>query len=170
MPAVAHLGVGFAAKGVAKNVSVGYLLLAAEAVEILFMGLWAAGVETPSSAMSAGFTEYSHTVLSGVVLSFLGALAAWLFSKNKRTSLIIGLLIFSHTLLDLIASPKLAFYPYDTGMPLYPFSEIKIGFGLWKYKILAQIIEYGTLAGGVLIYILTKIKMKKEKLAKESAA
>ena len=165
MPAVAHIGVGFAAKKFAKDINVGYLILAAEAVELVFMGLWAAGVETPSSATGAGFAAYSHSVASGVVLSFLGALLTFLFSKNKKAALTIGILIFSHTLLDFIASPKLAFYPYDTGMPLYPFSNIQIGLGVWKYGVLAQILEYGILGGGILIYILTKIQMRKEKKA-----
>ncbi|MEX1376261.1 MAG: hypothetical protein AB1Z23_02195 [Eubacteriales bacterium] len=167
MPAVAHIGVGFAAKKFAKDIKVGYLILAAEAVELVFMGLWAGGIETPSSATGAGFYEYSHSIASGVVLSFLGALLTFLFSKNKKAALTIGLLVFSHTLLDFIASPKLAFYPYDTGMPLYPFSQIKIGLGVWKYGVLAQILEYGTLAGGILVYILTKIQMRKVK--KEAA-
>ena len=163
MPAVAHFGVGFAAKKIAKDVPVGYLVLAAEAVELVFMGLWAAGVEGPPTDTAAGFSEFSHSVASGVAISLIGALLTFLFTKNKRTTLIIGLLIFSHTLLDLIASPKLAFYPNDTGMSLYPFSDIKIGLGLWRYGVLAQILEYGILVGGIIIYILTKIKMKKKK-------
>lgn len=46
MPSVAHIGIGFAAKKIAKDVPVGYLVLATEAVELVFMGLWAVGIES----------------------------------------------------------------------------------------------------------------------------
>ncbi len=164
MPSVAHIGIGFAAKKIAKDVPVGYLVLAAEAVELVFMGLWAIGIEKPPTDTMAGFGDFSHSVVSGFIITGVGALFTWLISKNKRTTAIIAGLILSHTLLDLIASPKLAFFPNDTKMVLFPGSDISLGFGVWKYRGLALFLEYGILVGGILTYLFTR-KKKKEYLA-----
>jgi len=163
MPAMAHIGLGLAAKKIAPEVPVGFLILAAEGVEVVFMGLWALGIENPPSPEKIGIGNYSHSLISGILLTGIAGLATWLISKNKKLSIIIGLLVISHTIMDLIASPMLAFYPNDSKMPVFWTGDLEIGFGLWRYKTLALIIEYGSVGIGLLIYILTKIKIKKTK-------
>ncbi len=73
-----------------------------------------------------------------------------------------GLLVFSHTLLDIIASPKTAFYAADTGMPLFFDSSLTVGLGLWRYKTLAYVGEYGFVLAGLLIYLVERRKIKRE--------
>lgn len=91
------------------------------------------------------------------------AMVTFLISRNKTLSIIIGLLVLSHTILDIIASPKLAFYPTDTKMPVFFNDSLSVGLGLFKYKALALISEFGILIAGFIIYIITFRKAKIQK-------
>ncbi|NCA77407.1 MAG: hypothetical protein EOM90_13830 [Alphaproteobacteria bacterium] len=164
MPAIAHIGIGFAAKKVVPSVSVIILIVAAELIEIIFMILWGFGIEHPLSEPGAPFSPYSHSILFGVLWSVLAGLLTHVISKKTRISWIIGLLVFSHTILDLIASPKLAFYPNDTGLPLLFDYTYTYGLGLWKNKIVAGIGEIGILVAGIIIFIMTIRKKRAESL------
>jgi len=163
MPAIAHVGVGFAAKKIAPDISVIYLIIAAELIEIVFFVFVAAGVENMPLTDKAPFSPYSHSVIMGIIWSVVAGLITFLISKNKKTSIIIGLLVLSHTILDIIASPKLAFYPTDTKMPIFFNDSLSVGLGLWKYKTVAFIGEFGILIVGFIIYILTIRKAKMQK-------
>lgn len=160
MPAIAHIGVGFAAKRIAPKIPVIYLIIAAELIEILFFVFVAAGIEKMPTSDKPPFSPFSHGVIMGIIWSMVAALFTFVFSKNKETSIIIGLLVLSHTILDIIASPKLAFYPTDTAIPVFFNDSLTVGLGLFKYKTVALIGEAGILIAGVLIYILTIKKTK----------
>ena len=96
----------------------------------------------------------------GVFWSVLaGCFVLWV-SKSQRTALILGILVFSHTLLDIIASPKTAFYAADTGMPLFFDGSQTIGLGLWRYETVAYIGEYGFVLVGLLIYLNERRRLK----------
>jgi hypothetical protein len=162
MPAIAHIGVGFAAKRISPTVNVLFLIIAAELIEIIFMLLWAVGIEHPPTPETPSFSPYSHSLIMGVLWSILAGMVTWVFSKNKRTSWVIGLLVFSHTILDILASPKTAFYPTDTGMPIFFSYNFTVGLGLWKNSIVAWIGEVGILIAGIGIFVTTKIQIKRE--------
>lgn len=165
MPAIAHIGVGFAAKKIAPRVPVLVLILAAEFIEIVLMALWAMGVEYPPDEVRSGYAPWSHSLVMGLLWSLLIGLITFIIVRKRRLALIIGFLVFSHTLLDLIASPKTAFYPNDTAMPIFFDSSVAVGLGLWKYKIVAFVGEIGILVAGLIIYILTVRKIRKERKA-----
>ena len=161
MPAIAHIGLGLGAKKIDPELNVGYLIAASEAVEVVFMALWALGIEAPPTDDTEGFSPYSHSVFSGVLLSGLLGVITWFISKNRKHTLVIALLTLSHTVMDVIASPMTAFYPLDVGKPLFYKGSTRIGLGLWRNKTLALILEYGIVSVGLLIYVLTKIRLKK---------
>ena len=160
MPAIAHIGVGFAAKRIDPKIPVIYLIFAAELVELIFFVFVATGIETMPQPDKPPFAPYSHGVISGVMLSLIAALFTFIISKDKKTSVIIGSLVLSHTLLDIIASPKLAFYPMDVKMPIFFNDSVSVGLGLFKYKTFALTSEFGFLIAGILIYVLTIRKSK----------
>lgn len=160
MPAMAHIGVGLAAKRVAPKINVGWLILAAELIEVVFMILWAVGIETIPTDDRGPYAPYSHSLVMGVFWSVLaGYLVLWI-SKDQKNALIMGFLVFSHTFMDIIASPKTAFYAADTGMPIFFDSSQTIGLGLWRYETLAYIGEYGFVVVGLLIYLNERRKRK----------
>ena len=160
MPAMAHIGVGLAAKRVSPKINVGWLILATELIEVIFMILWAMGIETIPTDDMGSYSPYSHSLVMGVFWSVLaGCFVLWV-SKSQRTALILGILVFSHTLLDIIASPKTAFYAADTGMPLFFDGSQTIGLGLWRYETVAYIGEYGFVLVGLLIYLNERRRLK----------
>lgn len=166
MPAIAHVGVGFAAKRFAPKVPVIYLILAAEFIEIVFFAFVLSGLERMPGPNTSPYAPFSHSLIMGLVWSVtIGALTL-LISKNQGASLIIALLVFSHTMLDIIASPKLAFYPTDTAMPILFDNSLSIGLGLWKYKTVAFIGEFGILILGVIIYLLTRRSLRVQEKGK----
>lgn len=168
MPAIAHLGVGFAAKRVIPALPVWILLLAAELIEIVFMILWGLGIEHPPTPEGPPFSPYSHSVVMGILWSLLAGWVTWMISRNHRTSWLIGLLVFSHTLLDLLASPKTAFYPTDTGMPVLFSYHFTVGLGFWSHSIVAAIGEIGILVAGLVIWFLT-IRNRKLSVTRSSS-
>src|SRR4029077_10728615 len=63
---------------------------------------------------------------------------------SKSAPLIIGVAVFSHWILDLIAHPRdLAIYD----------NRWKVGFGLWKYRNPEFALEIALLAGGIATYL-----------------
>ena len=170
MPAIAHVGVGFAAKKIAPNISVIFLIIAAELIEIVFFVFVAAGIENMPLPDKPPYSPYSHGVMMGIIWSVVAALITFLISKDKNASLIIGLLVLSHPILDIIASPKLAFYPTDTKMPIFFNDSLSVGLGLFKYKAIALISEFGLLIAGFIIYILTIRKVKINRLSSNNPA
>lgn len=164
MPAIAHIGIGFAAKNAVPAIKVFWLIVAAEFIEIIFMILWGLGVEHPPTDISPPFSPYSHSLIMGVAWSMLAGVVVFLFSRKRKLSLIIGFLVLSHTLLDFVASPKSAFYPTDTGMPLFMDYTSTYGLGLWKILVVAAIGEIGILIAGIVIYIITirQIRVKRK--------
>ena len=160
MPGIAHIGVGFAAKKTLPNIKVIYLIIAAELIEIIFFVLVAAGIEKMPQVDKPPFSPYSHSIIMGITWSIVAVIFTFLISKNKKTAIIIGLLVLSHTILDFIASPKLAFYPTDTKLPVFFNDSITFGLGLFSHKTIALISEFGFIVAGILIYILS-IRRKK---------
>lgn len=163
MPALAHIGVGLAAKKAAPKINIWLLILAAEAVEIVFMVLWALGIEYPPTAGSPGFAPYSHSIVSGVLLSLILGTLFFLITKRKKQAIFIGGLVLSHTVMDVLASPMLGFYPTDTGKTLFFNDGMSIGLGLYRDPRIGQILEYSITGIGLILYIWTKITNRKAK-------
>ena len=97
-----------------------------------------------------------------VIWSLLAGFITWLISKDRRISLIIGGLVFSHWVIDFISHPMTAAFPGDTGLSLLFDGSPTVGLGLWSTQLGINIGEYGTLVLGLIIYILTLRKLRKE--------
>lgn len=157
MPALAHIGIGLAAKKVKPEVNIWILILAAEAVEIVFMFFWTLGIEHPPEADGPGFAPYSHSIVSGILISLVFAVIYYAITRNKKNTLFLALLVLSHTAMDVLASPMLGFYPADTGKQLFFNDGFSIGLGLYKNPIAGQIIEYSITGLGLILYIRAKL-------------
>lgn len=163
MPALAHIGLGFAAKKIAPTINVVLLIVVAELIEIIFLVLWALGIEYPPDAANPPYSPYSHSILAGLIWSGFAALIFYLVNRKLKISLVLGLLVLSHLVLDFIASPKSAFYPADTGLPWFSDYTQTYGLGLWSNSLVAWIGEIGILLIGISIYIITVRKIRNEK-------
>jgi len=163
MAGLAHLGVGMVAKRVAPNVPVGVLVAAAYTIDIVWAGFWVAGIEHYPAPGVVNTAPWSHGLFMSVVWSVVAAAITLLVTRNRRTSCIIGLLVFSHWVVDFIAKPMLHVYPSDSGLPLLFEGSPTVGLGLWSTAVGVSVGEYGTAILGIVVYVLTLIKLRNEK-------
>lgn len=163
MAGLAHLGVGLAAKRLAPDVNAGALVVAAYGIDIVWAGFWAAGLEQfPGPGVSAT-APWSHGLFMAVIWSAAAGLLALAISRNRRTSLLIGLLVFSHWVVDFIAKPMTYTFPDDVGVPLFFAGSPVVGLGVWGTAVGQTIGEYGTALLGFLIYLVTRWQVKQAK-------
>jgi membrane-bound metal-dependent hydrolase YbcI (DUF457 family) len=98
-----HIGVGLAAKRVAPKASLGVLLLAATVIDTLCGVFVITGVEG-IDVSGASSSPWSHGLFMAVVWSIAGFAVAFLLSRDRRTGIIVGLVVFSHWVLDFLTS------------------------------------------------------------------
>lgn len=155
---VGHFGVGLAAKRVAPQVPLAVLLVAANLLDVLFLVFWLAGIEHYSET-SIVVNAWSHGLLMSVFWSVTTGTITFLFSHDRRTSVVIGLLVFSHWMLDLVA--------HNPELPLLFNGSPLVGLSLeWSYTDAGYVIhwtqalmaEFGLLAAGIVIYLTSRKK------------
>jgi len=149
---VGHFALGFAAKRVAPRASLGTLLAAAQALDLLWPALVLGGVERVRIAPGAtAFTPldfesypWSHSLAMAAVWALLCGVAYFALRRSGRGALVVGALVASHWLLDLLTHrPDLPLAP--GGGPLY-------GLGLWYSIAGTYLVELGLFAVGVTVY------------------
>ena len=147
---IGHFAVGFAAKKLQPQPSLGTYFLAAQFLDLLWPTLLLLGVEkvelSPGSPVPLAFTHYpvSHSLLAVLGWAVLIGLFYFLVKRNKRAAVVVGLCVVSHWVLDLLV--------HLPDLPLYPGAAEGYGLGLWKLKGVELLIELLLFASGVLLY------------------
>jgi hypothetical protein len=165
MAGLAHAGVGLAAKRIAPKTPLPILVAAAYFIDMIWAIFFFAGIEQLPHPGQTTTNPYSHGLFMAVVWSLLAAAVTTLASRNRRTGLLIGLLVFSHWVVDFISHPMTAVFPGDTGLSLLFDGSPTVGLGVWRTLLGVNIGEYGSLILGLLIYIPVLRKSRKEKMA-----
>lgn len=152
---IGHNGWGFASKGAAPRVSLGWLIAAPMFLDLIWPIFVLAGIEhvtitknPPTPFLTLRFDSYpwSHSLLMSCVWGALFGGAYFLRSRDRRGSWILAIGVVSHWLLD--------FVTHRPDMPLWPGGP-KVGLGLW-YSMPATIaVEYLVFIAGVAIYLRT---------------
>ena len=100
------------------------------------------------------FHPYSHSLIAAVIWGGVAAigyqpLCSWLgYAYSKSAALIVGLAVFSHWILDLVAHPcDLAIYD----------NKWKVGFGLWNYRDPEFALEIALLGFGIVLYLARNV-------------
>lgn len=151
---IGHFAVGFAAKRLAPQASLGTLFFAAQFIDLLWPSLLLLGIERVQIAPgNTAFTPldfehypWSHSLLAVLGWSVLIGVAYHLARHDRRTSLILGVLVLSHWLLD--------FLTHRPDLPLWPGSAA-VGLGLWNSVPGTLVLEIGLFVLGILIYLRT---------------
>jgi hypothetical protein len=155
---VGHYSVAFAVKSEKNKIPLWVLFTAVQFLDYIWATLVILGIEkvrvikgfTAGSMLDSYFHPYSHSLIAAVIWSCLGALiykslcSRLRYTCTRSAVLIVGLAVFSHWLLDLIAHPRdLAIYD----------NTWKVGFGLWNYRDPEFGLEIGLLGLGILLYL-----------------
>ena len=148
-----HIAVGFAAKPLAPKVKLGYLIFAAEAIDFLCGVFLLTGIEGVDAA-GASYIPWSHGLFMAGVWSLLGFALAFLLSRDWRTGLILGALVFSHWILDFISHPMGMGRKLPPDLPLFFGGSTKVGLGLYNSLPAALVTEFGIFIAGIIVYLL----------------
>ena len=158
MAGIAHLGIALAFSILVPDVHILILVICSYLIDIIFLVFMFAGIEQIPTSDRVGKAPWSHSLFMAVIWSVLAAIIAMLFTQNPYTTMIIGLLVFSHWVIDFLVSPMLYAFPNDTGKPLHPFrGSPKVGLGWMKTKRGAMLSEGVPLTLGIIIFVLTLI-------------
>ncbi len=148
-----HFGVGFGAKTLQPRVSLGTLFLATQLADLVWPTLLLLGVErlrivphfTATNPFDFVYYPFTHSLVGELVAGLLLGLVYWLVRRNVRGAVLVGLLVPSHWLLDLVV--------HTPDLPLYPGHSPLLGFGLWNQLALTQLIEFFLLGVGLWRYM-----------------
>jgi hypothetical protein len=158
---IGHFGLSLVAKKAAPKVSLGTLFIATQFVDLLWPFLLVFHVEkfavvpgyTKTNPLDFLYFPYTHSLFMGAVWGLVVGGLYWLFKRDTRGMIVIGLCVLSHWFLDLIV--------HTTDLPLTPFGDYKVGFGLWNQVAITLIVEFALFSIGMYDYVsCTRAKNK----------
>jgi hypothetical protein len=149
-----HFGLAAAVKSYARQAPLWALMLATVWLDVIFVPLFLMGIETiqqvPGTQGGYGqsiiHADYTHSVIGALALAAIfGAVAAiwW----GRRTGMVLGAVVFSHWVLDLVV--------HRTDMPILPANAAslpRLGFGLWRAPVAAMSVELLLVIAGAWLY------------------
>ena len=152
---IGHFAVGLAAKRAVPETSLGWLIAAPIALDLLWPVFLLAGwervrIDPGNTAFTPlDFTSYpwSHSLLMSVVWGVVLALGYWLFTRRRAGAIALGLLVVSHWVLDFIT--------HRPDLPLYPGSATLVGLGLWNHFAATIVVESAMFVLGLWMYVKT---------------
>ena len=100
MGPIGHFAVGLAAKPLAPKVPPGVLFLATVILDVLAIAFAFVGIESVKTGI-----PWSHGLFMSGIWSVAAALLAVRVYREYRAGLVVGLLVFSHWVLDFISHP-----------------------------------------------------------------
>jgi hypothetical protein len=151
---VGHAALAFAAKRKEPRVSLAELLVATYALDLIWPALVLLGIEHVRIAPgNTAFTPldfqsypWSHSLLMAIVWGVVGAGVVYAARRRARAAVIVGALIVSHWVLDVVV--------HGPDLPLWPgASAPRVGLGLWNSIPGTLIVEGGMFVAGVAYYL-----------------
>jgi hypothetical protein len=167
---VGHYSIAFAVKSERNRIPLWVLFVAVQFLDYIWATLVLLGIEklrvikgfTAGSMLDSYYHPYSHSLIAAVLWSGVAAFGYKPFCSRlgyhyrKSAALIVGLAVFSHWILDLLAHPRdLAIYD----------NTWKVGFGLWNYRGPEFALEIAMLAGGIALYLARNAMSASRKFA-----
>jgi membrane-bound metal-dependent hydrolase YbcI (DUF457 family) len=160
MSGIGHFAPGLAAKTAAPQIPLWVFLVAGETNDLLYFLFTSLGLEQKAET-TMSFTEgvkflspvsnpWSHGFFMSVLWSVIAAALAYLFYRDRRSSLILGAVVFSHWALDFLMHSNLPLF-FD-GSPMVGIGLENSGPGL----LIMTLFDLALLAAGIVIYFRAK--------------
>jgi len=152
---IGHYALGLGAKKIDRLPSLAIMFIAVQLLDLLWPIFVLAGIETfeiqPGNTaltlLNFTYYPYSHSLLMAIAWGILFAIIYYLFTKNKKGSFLICMLVISHWVLDFIT--------HRADLQLSPFGNTKVGLGLWNHPVIEIIVEVGLFILGAYFYFTT---------------
>ncbi len=149
---IGHFGTGLAAKAVDKRPSLGTLFFAAQFIDLLWPFFLLLGLEqvridpgnTAFTPLDFIHYPYTHSFFAVTIWACLFGLVYFLFRRNLKGSLLLGALVISHWILDLVT--------HRPDLPLIFGSDLKVGLGLWNSVLFTIVLESAIFIVGAFLY------------------
>jgi hypothetical protein len=158
---IGHYALGLGSKKFPNAPSLAMMFIAVQMLDLLWPIFTLVGIESfqiePGITVLTplNFTSYpwSHSLLMSIVWGAALGGIYFLVTKNRQGALLLAALVVSHWILDLIT--------HRPDLQLSPFSETRVGFGLWNHPVLEPVIEFGMFfAGAIIYYGATNVRRK----------
>lgn len=147
---IGHYGPSFLAKRADRTIPLWVLFVAVQFLDVLWAPFVLLGIEkvrivpgfTKASPLDLYYMPYTHGLLTAIGWSIAFGVAYQLIARpsTTRASIIVGLAVFSHWVLDLLV--------HRPDLPLYDNSA-KVGLGLWNVPEIELPLEALLLLGGI---------------------
>ncbi|MBU2491802.1 MAG: metal-dependent hydrolase [Bacteroidetes bacterium] len=150
---IGHFGAGFAGKKITHKPSLGTLFLAAQFIDLiwpvlLLLGIERVEIDPGNTALTPlNFIHYpvSHSLFGVLIWGILFGIIYYLIKKDLKSSIVLGILVLSHWILDL--------FVHRPDLPLIPLNELKVGMGLWNQPFISIVFELIIFSAGIYFYI-----------------
>lgn len=150
---VGHVAAALVGKRIAPKVSLGTLMLAAVAADLLWCVFLIGGIErvqiSPGTrvqdSLVATYIAYSHSLLMDAVWAVCFGAAYFLRRRNLHGTWVVAAVVLSHWLLDFVS--------HRPDMPLAPGVRGHFGLGLWDSVVATLLVEGGFWLLAIILYI-----------------
>jgi membrane-bound metal-dependent hydrolase YbcI (DUF457 family) len=156
MSGIGHFAAGLALKPVTPKTPLWVLLAAGEINDVLYFFFSSFGLEQKAAAsmdfsrgvhyLTTSSNPWSHGLFMSLVWASLAVALAFLYYRDRRTAFTLGLVVFSHWVLDFIM---------HSNLPVFFGASPLIGLGLENTGpgfLLMTIIDILLVAGGMGLY------------------
>lgn len=159
---IGHFGAALAAKKLDNKPSLGTMFLASLFIDLLwpilmFSGIEKVKIEPGNSAftpLNFVYYPFSHSLMFVLIWAVLFGGVYFLVRKDLKSSMVLGVLVLSHWVLDLIS--------HVPDLPLYPGGSIKVGLGLWNFVHMTVLVEGLIFIAGAFLYIASTRALNKK--------
>ena len=150
---IGHFAVALAAKKAAPKTNLATLIAASQLVDLLWpvfllLGWEHARIEPGNTVVTPlDFYDYpiTHSLAGALGWSLLFAGLYYMRRKLSREAVVVGLVVFSHWILDLLT--------HRPDLPLLGNDSMKFGLGLWNSFAGTMLVEFGLFGIGAFIYL-----------------
>lgn len=148
-----HFGLAFAAKKINKAPSLGTTFLAAQFIDLLWPFFLIFEIEkveidpgnTAFTPLNFVYYPFTHSLVATLAWGIIIGLMYLSMRKDKKSAMLLGLLVVSHWLLDVVV--------HRPDLPISFGDSSKAGLGLWNNVPATLAVELIVFGAGALLYI-----------------